>query len=129
MTQATMTRAELEQEVRATEREQLVAQRYGRDDLAEQAAAKLAELAEIGLEMDHAESLLAQQVARMEHEFEHSGDIPADMAWRTPEIARQGLEANWDLDAEAWDLDPDDTATRDRVWDLIISEYFGAANA
>lgn len=48
-----MTRKELEQEVRATEREILVAKRYGRNDMAERATAKLAELAEIGLEMDH----------------------------------------------------------------------------
>lgn len=59
----------------------------------------------------------------MQKAMEQSGDT--ETRWTTSEIARQDLQDSWPEDAEAAGLDPEDTETRDQLWDMVVEAYFG----
>ena len=65
---------------------------------------------------------IAQEMAEMQKAMEQSGDT--ETQWTTTEIARQDLQERWDSDAEAAGLDPEDTETRDQLWDMVIEAYY-----
>lgn len=70
---------------------------------------------------------IARDMVHWQRVMEQGGDVEDAKIWRTPEIARQDLQENWESDAGCWELDPEDTETRDKLWDMVVAEYFGRA--